>query len=144
HSYLGLPVILLGFLRKGWFATEQVCVPAQIGWCVCVCVIIDETYVYRTGVCPCAHRLVCVCVCVCLLQKNSPSVCGILILLKRALDLSRPQQTEEEKLLFLRLEQRPAWVQQQPDQSHEQFTRCVCVCAHVWPGVCVCVCVSKS
>ncbi|XP_048092747.1 DNA polymerase nu isoform X1 [Alosa alosa] len=56
-------------------------------------------------------------------QKNSPSVCGILILLKRALDLSRPQPTEEEKLLFLRQEQRPVWVQHQTDQNHEQFTR---------------------
>ncbi|XP_062373188.1 DNA polymerase nu [Sardina pilchardus] len=56
-------------------------------------------------------------------QKNSPSVCGILILLKRALDLSCPQPTEEEKLLFLRLEQRPVWVQHTTDQNHEQFAR---------------------
>lgn len=100
-------------------------------WCVCVCCFCLSIWSFKCF----SYSFMCIYarysfykkLFVCVLQKNSPPVCGILILVKRALDLSCLQPTEEEKLLFLRLEQRPAWVKQQTNQNHEQCARCVYV-----------------
>ncbi|XP_022534199.2 DNA polymerase nu isoform X2 [Astyanax mexicanus] len=58
-------------------------------------------------------------------QKATPAVCGLLVLLKKSLDALDLEQTEttEERLLFLRLEQRPVWAQQDPQHNQDLFTK---------------------
>ncbi|XP_016346338.1 DNA polymerase nu-like [Sinocyclocheilus anshuiensis] len=56
-------------------------------------------------------------------QKLSPSVCGLLVLLKRELDSEGPQDRPPERVLYLRLEQAPAWAQQDYTQKQDVFTR---------------------
>lgn len=65
-----------------------------------------------------------------LLKKLRPSVCGLLVLLKRELDSEGPQDKPPERVLYLRLEQAPAWAQQDYTQKQDVFTRCV----FVWKG----------
>ncbi|TSN12228.1 HAUS augmin-like complex subunit 3 [Bagarius yarrelli] len=59
-------------------------------------------------------------------QKCPPAVCGVLVLLKKSLHSLVVEETgvAEERLLFLRLEQRPVWAQ--PDLKHTQdlFSSC--------------------
>ncbi|KAI2662786.1 DNA polymerase nu [Labeo rohita] len=52
-------------------------------------------------------------------QKLCPSVCGMLVLLKRDADSEEPP----ERVLYLRLEQAPAWAQQNCTQKQDVFTR---------------------
>ncbi|XP_036407695.1 DNA polymerase nu [Megalops cyprinoides] len=58
-------------------------------------------------------------------QKASPSVSGILVLLKREVGVTEPQEGPglAGSLIYLRLEQRLAWAQQEPDQTQDLFTR---------------------
>ncbi|XP_035283092.1 DNA polymerase nu isoform X2 [Anguilla anguilla] len=58
-------------------------------------------------------------------QKSLPSACGVLVLLKRSLDVTGPEETPGpgDSLVFLRLEQRPAWAQQDLDRDQDLFTR---------------------
>uniref|UniRef100_A0A672RWP1 DNA-directed DNA polymerase n=1 Tax=Sinocyclocheilus grahami TaxID=75366 RepID=A0A672RWP1_SINGR len=56
-------------------------------------------------------------------QKLSPSVCGLLVLLKRELDSEGPQDRPPERVLYLRLDQAPAWAQQDYTQKQDVFTR---------------------
>ncbi len=63
-----------------------------------------------------------------LLKKLCPSVGGLLVLLKRELDSEGPQDRPPERVLYLKLEQAPAWAQQDYAQKQDVFTRCVCVC----------------
>lgn len=62
-------------------------------------------------------------------QKPASAVCGLLILLKKSLDSLDLEQplAADERVLFLRLEQRPVWVQQDPQHDQDLFTRCVFV-----------------
>lgn len=64
------------------------------------------------------------------MQKCPPAVCGVLVLLKKGLDSLVLEEigAAEERLLFLRLDQRPVWIQQDPQHIQDLFTRCVCVC----------------
>ncbi|XP_046707055.1 DNA polymerase nu isoform X4 [Silurus meridionalis] len=59
------------------------------------------------------------------LQKCPPAVCGVLVLLKKSLDSLVLEETRaaEERLLFLKLDQRPAWAQQNPQHNQDLFTR---------------------
>lgn len=56
-------------------------------------------------------------------------MCGVLVLLKKSLNSLVLEETgaAEERLLFLRLEQRPIWAQQDLKHNQDLFTRCVCV-----------------
>ncbi|KAM9500848.1 DNA polymerase nu [Clarias gariepinus] len=58
-------------------------------------------------------------------QKCPPAVCGVLVMMKKSLDTLVPEDTgaAEERLLFLRLEQRPIWAQQVPQHTQDLFTR---------------------
>ncbi|XP_076829841.1 DNA polymerase nu isoform X2 [Brachyhypopomus gauderio] len=58
-------------------------------------------------------------------QKSTPAVCGFLVLLKKSLDSVSLEEsgTAEERLLFLRLEHRPVWAQQDTQLNQDQFTR---------------------
>ncbi|XP_062849422.1 DNA polymerase nu [Trichomycterus rosablanca] len=58
-------------------------------------------------------------------QKCPPPVCGILVQLKKSLDLVGVEEAgaAKERLLFLRLEQRPVWAQQDPQHNQDLFTR---------------------
>ncbi|KAF7706589.1 hypothetical protein HF521_019843 [Silurus meridionalis] len=58
-------------------------------------------------------------------QKCPPAVCGVLVLLKKSLDSLVLEETRaaEERLLFLKLDQRPAWAQQNPQHNQDLFTR---------------------
>ncbi|KAJ8382231.1 hypothetical protein SKAU_G00030090 [Synaphobranchus kaupii] len=58
-------------------------------------------------------------------QKSCPSVSGILVLLKTALDVTGPEQSlgSGDSLIYLKLEQRPAWAQQNLDQDQDLFSR---------------------
>ncbi|KAM6949550.1 LOW QUALITY PROTEIN: DNA polymerase nu [Aplochiton taeniatus] len=58
-------------------------------------------------------------------QKLSPSVCGLLVLMKGALDQSGPDESlgPQDSLLYLRLERTPAWAQQETHSSQHFFTR---------------------
>ncbi|KAG5845567.1 hypothetical protein ANANG_G00140660 [Anguilla anguilla] len=58
-------------------------------------------------------------------QKSLPSACGVLVLLKRSLDVTGPEEAPGpgDSLVFLRLEQRPAWAQQDLDRDQDLFTR---------------------
>ncbi|XP_073691896.1 DNA polymerase nu [Garra rufa] len=56
-------------------------------------------------------------------QKLCPSVCGLLVLLKRDLDSEGPQDRPPERVLYLKLEQAPAWAQQDCTQKQDVFTR---------------------
>ncbi|XP_040887738.1 DNA polymerase nu [Toxotes jaculatrix] len=58
-------------------------------------------------------------------QKLTPPVCGLLVLMKNDLDLSTPQDSlgSNDSAVFLKLDQTPAWAQQQTHQSQELFTR---------------------
>lgn len=63
------------------------------------------------------------------MQKCPPrAVCGVLVLLKKSLDSLVLEETgaAAERVLFLRLEQRPAWAQNGPQHSQDLFSRCVC------------------
>ncbi|XP_061106699.1 DNA polymerase nu [Conger conger] len=63
----------------------------------------------------------------CPLQKSCPAVSGILLLLKGSLDAAGPGEDpgSGDSLLYLRLEQRPAWAQQNQelDQNQDLFAR---------------------
>uniref|UniRef100_A0A4W4EJ68 DNA-directed DNA polymerase family A palm domain-containing protein n=1 Tax=Electrophorus electricus TaxID=8005 RepID=A0A4W4EJ68_ELEEL len=58
-------------------------------------------------------------------QKSTPAVCGFLVLLKKSLDSENLEEsgTAEEKLLFLRLEHRPVWAQQDQQHNQDLFTK---------------------
>ncbi|XP_031687209.1 uncharacterized protein LOC109896486 [Oncorhynchus kisutch] len=62
-------------------------------------------------------------------QKLSPSVCGVLVMLKRDLDQTGPVPGPEEgvaqrdSLVYLRLEQKPAWAQSHQDHNLDLFNR---------------------
>ncbi|XP_072544151.1 DNA polymerase nu [Salminus brasiliensis] len=58
-------------------------------------------------------------------QKPIPAVCGLLVLFKKSLESLGLDQTEatEERLLFLRLEQRPVRAQQDPQHNQDLFTK---------------------
>ncbi|XP_058250136.1 DNA polymerase nu [Hemibagrus wyckioides] len=58
-------------------------------------------------------------------QKCPPAVCGVLVLLKKRLNSLVLEETgaAEERLLFLRLEQRPVWAQQDLKHNQDLFTR---------------------
>ncbi|XP_064877209.1 DNA polymerase nu [Oncorhynchus nerka] len=62
-------------------------------------------------------------------QKLSPSVCGVLVMLKRDLDQTGPVPGPEEgvaqrdSLVYLRLEQKPAWAQSHHDHNLDLFNR---------------------
>ncbi|XP_026122718.1 DNA polymerase nu isoform X2 [Carassius auratus] len=56
-------------------------------------------------------------------EQLRPSVCGLLVLLKRELDSEGPQDKPPERVLYLRLEQAPAWAQQDCTQKQDVFTR---------------------
>ncbi|KAJ8390322.1 hypothetical protein AAFF_G00108910 [Aldrovandia affinis] len=58
-------------------------------------------------------------------QKACPSVSGVLVLLKRSLGVTGPEEgpSPDHSLIYLRLEQRPAWAQQDPGQNQDLFTR---------------------
>ncbi|KAL7880522.1 hypothetical protein SRHO_G00027760 [Serrasalmus rhombeus] len=58
-------------------------------------------------------------------QKPLPAVCGLLVLLKKSLESLDLDQTgaAKERVLLLRLEQRPAWVQQDSQHNQDLFTR---------------------
>ncbi|XP_045577718.1 uncharacterized protein isoform X1 [Salmo salar] len=62
-------------------------------------------------------------------QKLSPSVCGVLVMLKRDLDPTGPIPGPEEgvaqrdSLVYLRLEQKPAWAQSHQDHNLDLFNR---------------------
>ncbi|XP_066537770.1 DNA polymerase nu isoform X2 [Hoplias malabaricus] len=58
-------------------------------------------------------------------QKPPPAVCGILVMLKKSLDSLDLEQmgTSNESVIFLRLEQRPVWAQQDPQDNQDIFTR---------------------
>lgn len=62
------------------------------------------------------------------MQKCPPAVCGVLVLLKKSLNSLVLKETgaAQERLLFLRLEQRPVWAQQDLKHNQDLFTRCVC------------------
>ncbi|XP_018560666.1 DNA polymerase nu isoform X2 [Lates calcarifer] len=58
-------------------------------------------------------------------QKLTPPVCGLLVLMKNDLDCSVPEDSlgPNDSLVYLKLEQTPAWAQQHTHQSQELFTR---------------------
>ncbi|XP_051756635.1 uncharacterized protein LOC127516243 isoform X1 [Ctenopharyngodon idella] len=56
-------------------------------------------------------------------QKLYPAVCGLLVLLKTDLDSEGLQDRPPERVLFLKLEQTPAWAQQDFTQKQDAFTR---------------------
>ncbi|KAL6490900.1 hypothetical protein MHYP_G00012450 [Metynnis hypsauchen] len=58
-------------------------------------------------------------------QKPHPAVCGLLVRLKKSLESLDLEQTgaAEERVLLLRLEQRPVWVQQDSQHNQDLFTR---------------------
>ncbi|KAI4884978.1 hypothetical protein NFI96_020253 [Prochilodus magdalenae] len=58
-------------------------------------------------------------------QKPPSAVCGLLVLLKMSLESLHLELTgaAEEKVLLLKLEQRPVWVQQDPQKKQDLFTR---------------------
>ncbi|KAK3567699.1 hypothetical protein QTP86_021632 [Hemibagrus guttatus] len=58
-------------------------------------------------------------------QKCPPAVCGVLVLLKKNINTLVLEDTgaAEERLLFLRLEQRPVWAQQDLKHNQDLFTR---------------------
>ncbi|XP_056156190.1 DNA polymerase nu, partial [Lampris incognitus] len=58
-------------------------------------------------------------------HKLTPSVCGLLVLIKRDLDRNVPEDSlgPSDSLVYLRLEHAPAWAQQHTHQNHECFTR---------------------
>uniref|UniRef100_A0A3B4ECC7 DNA-directed DNA polymerase family A palm domain-containing protein n=1 Tax=Pygocentrus nattereri TaxID=42514 RepID=A0A3B4ECC7_PYGNA len=58
-------------------------------------------------------------------QKPLPAVCGLLVLLKKSLESLDLDQTgaAKERVLLLRLEQRPVWVQQDSQHNQDLFTR---------------------
>ncbi|XP_055792997.1 DNA polymerase nu [Salvelinus fontinalis] len=58
-------------------------------------------------------------------QKLSPSVCGVLVMLKRDLDQTGPELgvAQRDSLVYLRLEQKPAWAQSHQDHNLDLFNR---------------------
>ncbi|CAJ1086006.1 DNA polymerase nu [Xyrichtys novacula] len=58
-------------------------------------------------------------------QKLTPPVCGLLVLMKNNLDCSTPADSlgPNDSLVYLKLEQTPAWAQQHTPQSQQLFTR---------------------
>ncbi|XP_077084260.1 DNA polymerase nu-like isoform X2 [Siphateles boraxobius] len=56
-------------------------------------------------------------------QRLCPAVCGLLVLLKTDLDSEGLQDRPPERVLYLRLEQTPAWAQQDFIQKQDAFTR---------------------
>lgn len=66
-----------------------------------------------------------------LLKRLCPAVCGLLVLLKTDLDSEGLQDRPPERVLYLRLEQTPAWAQQDFIQKQDAFTRCACI---FWRG----------
>uniref|UniRef100_UPI003AAD1DF5 DNA polymerase nu n=1 Tax=Centroberyx gerrardi TaxID=166262 RepID=UPI003AAD1DF5 len=58
-------------------------------------------------------------------QKLPPAVCGLLVLMKRDLDRSAPQDSlgPNDSLVYLKLEHTPVWAQQHTQHSQERFTR---------------------
>ncbi|XP_057219372.1 DNA polymerase nu [Triplophysa rosa] len=56
-------------------------------------------------------------------QASCPAVCGLLVLLKQDLDSESLEDRPQEKVLYLRLEQTPAWAQQDLKHKQEAFTR---------------------
>lgn len=66
-----------------------------------------------------------------LLKRLCPAVCGLLVLLKTDLDSEGLQDRPPERVLYLRLEQTPAWAQQDFIRKQDAFTRCACI---FWRG----------
>ncbi|NP_001093496.1 DNA polymerase nu [Danio rerio] len=56
-------------------------------------------------------------------QKLCPPVCGLLILLKSELNSEEPLERPPERVLYLRLEQTPAWAQQDFTQKQDAYAR---------------------
>ncbi|XP_065104594.1 DNA polymerase nu [Paramisgurnus dabryanus] len=56
-------------------------------------------------------------------QRSCPAVCGLLVLLKRDLDSEGLEDRPQERVLYLRLEQKPAWAQQELKHKQDAFTR---------------------
>ncbi|KAK7170733.1 hypothetical protein R3I94_000818 [Phoxinus phoxinus] len=56
-------------------------------------------------------------------QRLCPAVCGLLVLLKTDLDSEGLQDRPPERVIYLRLEQTPAWAQQDFIQKQDAFTR---------------------
>ncbi|KAL0970169.1 hypothetical protein UPYG_G00238310 [Umbra pygmaea] len=60
-------------------------------------------------------------------QKLVPLVCGVLVLLKKDLEQTGPGLEERlapgDSVVYLRLEQNPAWAQSHPDHNLDLFTR---------------------
>ncbi|XP_071315801.1 uncharacterized protein [Trachinotus anak] len=58
-------------------------------------------------------------------QKLTPLVCGLLVLMKNDLDGSTPEDSlgPNDVLVYLKLEQTPAWAQQHTHQGQQLFTR---------------------
>ncbi|XP_043099806.1 DNA polymerase nu [Puntigrus tetrazona] len=71
-------------------------------------------------------------------QKLYPSVCGLLVLLKRDLNSEGLQHRPPDRVLYLRLEQAPAWAQQDFTQKQDAFTRemLMQMMCHTKPFVC--------
>jgi len=70
-------------------------------------------------------------VCSISLKRLCPAVCGLLVLLKTDLDSEGLQDRPPERVLYLRLEQTPAWAQQDLIQKPDAFTRCAYI---FWRG----------
>ncbi|XP_073716027.1 DNA polymerase nu isoform X1 [Misgurnus anguillicaudatus] len=56
-------------------------------------------------------------------QRSCPAVCGLLVLLKMDLDSEGLEDRPQERVLYLRLEQKPAWAQQDLKHKQDAFTR---------------------
>ncbi|XP_034532138.1 DNA polymerase nu isoform X3 [Notolabrus celidotus] len=58
-------------------------------------------------------------------QKLTPPVCGLLVLMKNNLDCSTQEDSlgPKDSLVYLKLEHTPAWAQQHTHLSQERFTR---------------------
>uniref|UniRef100_A0A672S0Z3 Polymerase (DNA directed) nu n=1 Tax=Sinocyclocheilus grahami TaxID=75366 RepID=A0A672S0Z3_SINGR len=73
-------------------------------------------------------------------QRLCPAVCGLLVLLKRNLDSEGPQDRPSERVLYFRLEQAPAWAQQDLTQKQDVFSRYVWILLQIFcdtkPFVC--------
>lgn len=79
----------------------------------------------------------------CLQKKLCPAVCGLLVLLKSEVNSEEPPDRPPERVLYLRLEQTPAWAQQDFTQKQDAYARfaCIFLCRKQErdSGVCVCL-----